>query len=88
MWFIGVEVEQETSAPPPKRNPGSAPVPFVCITSARLNPLPVFDAKKYQYHLTEIFHRSFCTNGKRSMYKVKELILHRYLARNSTVSFK
>ena len=26
MWFIGVEVEQETSAPPPKNNPGSAPV--------------------------------------------------------------
>ena len=25
MWFIGVKVEQETSAPPPKRNPGSAP---------------------------------------------------------------
>ena len=24
--FIGVEVEQETSAPPPKKNPGSAPV--------------------------------------------------------------
>ena len=24
MWFIG-EVEQETSAPPPKKNPGSAP---------------------------------------------------------------
>ena len=23
MWFIGVEVEQETSAPPPKKNPGS-----------------------------------------------------------------
>ena len=23
-WFIGVEVEQETSAPPPKKNPGSA----------------------------------------------------------------
>ena len=21
MWFIGVEVEQETSAPPPKKNP-------------------------------------------------------------------
>ena len=21
-WFIGVEVEQETSAPPPKKNPG------------------------------------------------------------------
>ena len=24
MWFIGVEVEQGTSAPPPKKNPGSA----------------------------------------------------------------
>jgi len=26
MWFIGVEVEQETSAPTNKKNPGSAPV--------------------------------------------------------------
>ena len=26
MWFIGVEVEQEMSAPTPKKNPGSAPV--------------------------------------------------------------
>ena len=25
MWFIGVEVEQEMSAHPPKKNPGSAP---------------------------------------------------------------
>ena len=25
MRFIGVEIEQETSAPPPKKNPGSAP---------------------------------------------------------------
>ena len=25
MWFIGVEVEQETSAPPPKKDPGSTP---------------------------------------------------------------
>ena len=24
MWFIGVEVEQETSARPPKKNPGPA----------------------------------------------------------------
>ena len=28
MWFIGVEVEQETSATPPKKNPGSAPANF------------------------------------------------------------
>ena len=26
MWFIGVEVEQDTSAPPPKKNPESTPV--------------------------------------------------------------
>ena len=26
MWFIGVEVQQEMSAPPPKKNPGFAPV--------------------------------------------------------------
>ena len=26
MWFIGVEVEQETSARPPKKNPASAHV--------------------------------------------------------------
>ena len=25
MWFIGVEVEQKTSAPPPKKTSGSAP---------------------------------------------------------------
>ena len=29
IWFIGVEVEQETSAPPPKKNPGSAPGTYV-----------------------------------------------------------
>ena len=33
MWIIGVEAEQETSAPPPKKDPGSAPgyiVDFNC----------------------------------------------------------
>ena len=33
MWFIGVEVEQDTSAPPPKKKPGSAP----CIGTAAPN---------------------------------------------------
>ena len=34
----------------------------------QVNPVPVFGAKKkYQYHLTEIFHRNFRTNGKRSL---------------------
>ena len=32
MWFIGVEVEQETSAPPPKKNPGSAPASDVSLS--------------------------------------------------------
>ena len=31
MWFIGVEVEQETSTPLPKINPGSAPVHVTAI---------------------------------------------------------
>ena len=36
MWFIGVEVEQETSAPAPKKNPRSALViPFVCLLPVR-----------------------------------------------------
>ena len=31
MWFIGVEVAQETSAPPPKKNPGSAPATYAIV---------------------------------------------------------
>ena len=43
MRFIGVEVEQETSAPPPRKNPGSAPVlpynllRFFCCAGVRTN---------------------------------------------------
>ena len=33
MWFTGVEVEQETSAPPPKKNPGSAPAAVIALPS-------------------------------------------------------
>ena len=29
LWFIDVEVEEEMSAPPPKKNPGSAPEQIV-----------------------------------------------------------
>ena len=41
MWFIGVEVEQETSAPPPKKNPGSAPVSIdhLAIGDTRVSPV-------------------------------------------------
>ena len=37
MWFIGVEVEQKTSAPPPKKNPGSAPDWVLDETITKLN---------------------------------------------------
>ena len=37
MWIISVEVEQETSAPPPKKNPGSAPALY-CPTLIFPNP--------------------------------------------------
>ena len=37
MWFIAVEVEQETSAPPPKKSPGSAPVSVVVICLLAVN---------------------------------------------------
>ena len=39
MWFIGVKVEQETSAPPPKKIPASAPayhVKFSCKKSYKI----------------------------------------------------
>ena len=37
------------------------------LNGATHDPVPVFGAhKKYQYHLTEIFHRNFHTNGKHS----------------------
>ena len=44
MWFIGVEEEQEMSAPPPKKNPGSAPdteVKCSLIISLRLRAINV-----------------------------------------------
>ena len=37
MWLVGVEVEQETSAPPPKKNPGSAPVMLLKLAHNDLN---------------------------------------------------
>ena len=42
IWFIGVEVEQETSAPPPKKNPGSAPVAASLFSSS--SNLKIFNA--------------------------------------------
>ena len=50
MWFIGVEIEQETSAPPPKNNPGSATAScdvfetFSALTLSRI--FPCYFSKK------------------------------------------
>ena len=45
MWFIGIEGEQETSAPPPKKNLGSAPDEVVTLNHnsmvAQLSCLPI-----------------------------------------------
>ena len=46
MWFIGVEVEQETSAPPPKKNPGSAPAARKTAFVVRKTPKCLTDRKK------------------------------------------
>ena len=45
MWFIGVEVEQETSAPPPKKNPGSAPAKDVEAELIRFSTIRVLITK-------------------------------------------
>ena len=42
MWFIGVEVEQETSAPTPKKNPGSAPEFYLQQSPTETNPVVPF----------------------------------------------
>ena len=58
MWFIGVEVEQETSAPPPKKNPGSAP--------ARGFPSGTKQKNVYHLHPNRSF-REFVVNGKQPL---------------------
>ena len=50
MWFIGVEVEQETSAPPPKENPGSAPDNLQIIISNIQTNKNKFDDKREKSH--------------------------------------
>ena len=42
MWFIGVEVQQEMSAPPrKKKNPGSAPAIYMTVTTSTINFAPI-----------------------------------------------
>ena len=48
----------------------------------QLNPVPVFGAKKYQYSLTEIFHRNFRTNGKCSERNKEKVVYKRWCVSN------
>ena len=76
MWFIGVEVEQETSAPPPKKNPGSAPVTQKCtMTVGRIwssvlmfkpiNSIQMSDSYMEPTPFTYPLYNLFCTLLKR-----------------------
>ena len=49
MWFIGVEVEQETSAPPPKKNPGSAPVGDMSLILQKCKSRQKLQLKNYSW---------------------------------------
>ena len=55
MWFIGVEVEQETSVPPPKKNPGSAPVgsPLAAVFKSQIQ-------KKRKYEKSLFKKKTIC----------------------------
>ena len=65
MWFIGVEVEQETSAPPPKKNPGSAPVweLDLPIGQARISIFVVFRVLDFLLYPQNVFF--FLTESKK-----------------------
>ena len=57
MWFIGVEVEQETSAPPPKKNPGSAPELIKLTTvSEEINTLSITKSEG-SFHIMQVLPR-------------------------------
>ena len=58
MWFIGVEVEQETSAPPPKKNPGSAPE--ITTEHASYSPVTFVTHKRFA---VLFFPPSCCVNS-------------------------
>ena len=69
MWFIGVEVEKETSAPPPKENPGSAPAINQSINhSIKINQQKLlskqsstkFESRPFSDNLTAYRKRNSC----------------------------
>ena len=55
MWFIGVEVEQETSAPPPKKNPESTPERSIDCTSALMFVLSILRLSRNPIELQTVW---------------------------------
>ena len=54
MWFIGVEVEKETSAPPPKKNPGSVPETFANLNTLKVqNPKTFMNTEKTSFRVDQ-----------------------------------
>ena len=51
MWFIGVEVEQETNATPPKKNPGTGTVILTQLRTTRPCSLVAGIKSTYQHCL-------------------------------------
>ena len=78
MWFIGVKVEQETSAPPPKRNPGSAPgtMQLELITAV---------AKFWKY--SSKVQKSGCTDDFNSFSRGTKILLNTKLIGTNTCHF-
>ena len=56
-WFIGVEVEQQTSAPPPKKNPGSAPAKVHYSTQEEGSPL--CSSENEEEYLSSLMMKAF-----------------------------
>ena len=72
MWFIGVEVEQEMSAPPPKKNPGSAPwIDFEKYASEQEKPVSgdelgrdkIIATQQQPYTLFQKYYTQHVTSG-------------------------
>ena len=63
MLFIGVEVEQEKSAPPPKKNPGSAPATNAVQVTFVTLPVVEFPINKIIRIYNLIWHSLACSTN-------------------------
>ena len=67
MWFIGVQVEQETSAPPPKKNPGSAIAPG--------DPMVTNELGGQALNAVFSFHTFLCTREVCTLIRICQLLV-------------